>query len=65
MTNITQYYIHVIEIETGKVVKCMGPKPERLAEKIEYGVQINLAHERFYTDLVSEDEHEEHNQEEE
>lgn len=58
--NIIQYYVHIIEHETGTVVKCMGPTYESRAEKIERGVQINLCHERYYTDLMSEDDHEEH-----
>jgi hypothetical protein len=61
----TQYYIHIIEFETGKIVKCMGPTYERRAEKIERGVLINLNREAYGTVLVSEDEHEEHEEEEE
>jgi len=45
------YYIDIIESETGKIHQTMGPKPQRQAEKIEDGININLNHEKFHTEL--------------
>ena len=41
------YYVRIIEDETGKVEKEMGPMSERKADRVESGVLINLNHERF------------------
>lgn len=41
--------IEVVEFETGKVVKTLGPMDDRTAEKCDDGMQRNLNHEMFYT----------------
>lgn len=58
-----QYYIHIVETETGEIANCIGPTSEHNAEKVERGVLVNLNHEAYYTDMVSEEEHREHGNE--
>lgn len=41
------YYVRIIDLETGAVEKEMGPMSERRAEKVADGVSINLDHDRF------------------
>lgn len=43
------WFVEVIDGVTGKVEKKLGPMPERKAEKVEDGLNINLNHERYYT----------------
>lgn len=48
-----EYVVEVLEIETNKVVKTMGPvSSERRAEKVDDGLNINLNHNEFYTQIV-------------
>lgn len=42
------HYVEVVETQTEKVVKRLGPMSERKAEKVERGLEINLNHQRFY-----------------
>ena len=47
--------VDIISKETHEVitrVHLRPPKGERMANKTEDGININLDHERFYTDLV-------------
>lgn len=46
-----QFYVEVVNSETGEVVNTLGPAPERKADKIEDGVNINLNHEKYHTRL--------------
>ena len=47
------WVVRIIEYETRKVVKTFKPEAtERAAERLDRGVNINLDHERFYTDVV-------------
>ena len=57
MTNsrALQYFVEVRKIATDEVIKRMGPHSERSAERIERGVSVNLNHEEFYTEIVSND----------
>ena len=43
--------VQVIETETGEVVRDIGPVAVNRAERIQRGVEINLNHERFHTDI--------------
>lgn len=48
-------YVEVVEYETEKVVKRLGPMSPWKAGKVDDGLNINLNHERFYTRLVEAD----------
>lgn len=50
-----KYFIEIVETETDEVVERMGPHPERTAEKIERGANINLNHEDYHTRIVEEE----------
>ena len=55
MTRITQYYVDVIETATGNTVQSIGPTySRRSAEQVERGVNINLNHEKFHTEVREE-----------
>lgn len=47
--------IEVVEFDTGKVVKTLGPMGDRNAEKCDDGMQHNLNHQRFFTRIVEAD----------
>lgn len=49
-----QHFVEIVEVDTGKVVKRMGPHPERAAERIEAGVLINLNHDAYFVRTVPE-----------
>jgi hypothetical protein len=50
---IKEFYVEVVDYDTGKVVERMGPmQSERRAEKVERGVAINLNVDRFYVRIV-------------
>jgi hypothetical protein len=49
---MAEYYIEIVEYGTGEVIKRMGPKPERFADRIERGANINLNHDKYYTRQV-------------
>lgn len=47
-----QYYIKIVSYESGETVKEIGPyASERSADRGEAGVNVNLDHERFYTEI--------------
>jgi hypothetical protein len=53
----TKYFVEIIEDETGAVekrIECSGS--ERMAEKVQRGVEINLNHEDYSTRIVKEEE---------
>jgi len=55
----SEWYVHIVEIESGKTEKKIGPSySERDAERVERGVNINLDHERYFTCIRSEEEQE-------
>ena len=39
-----QYFVEIIETGSGKTVEKYGPKSERMAERMERGISINLNH---------------------
>jgi hypothetical protein len=48
-----EFYVVVVETETGAVVKRLGPlASERQADRVDDGVMRNLNHERFHTEVV-------------
>ena len=49
-----QWFVEVIEYDTEKVVKKLGPMSEKKAEKVERGLNINLDQERFFTVITEE-----------
>ena len=51
-----KWYVQIVEYETDKVVKQMGPFPEKWAEKMDRGANINLNHENYYTKIMGESE---------
>ena len=53
---MADFYIEIIECDSGNVVERIGPVgTERMAERVEDGVLINLDHEHFETRIVTED----------
>ena len=46
--------VEIVSRETEQAVKVMRYDTERLAEKAERGVEVNLDHERYYTRIVLE-----------
>jgi hypothetical protein len=48
------WFVEIVDSETDKVVKRMGPMSERKAEKVERGAEINLDHEHFFVRVVGE-----------
>ncbi len=50
---MTERWVIIVDDETEKVEKMLGPYAnERMAEKADNGVNINLNHERFTTRIV-------------
>lgn len=49
MPNPVLYVIEVVETKTGEVVKTFGPHLDRMCDRLENGVNINLDHDRFFT----------------
>jgi hypothetical protein len=48
-----KWIVQVIDIESGEVVRASDAfNLERKAEKVEAGVNINLNHDAFYTQIV-------------
>ena len=50
------HYVEIIRRSDAKCIKRMGPLTERSAERVESGVNINLDHEGYFTELVESDE---------
>jgi hypothetical protein len=46
------FYVEIVELATNKIEKRMGPMPERKAERVMGGVDINLDNERFISRIV-------------
>jgi hypothetical protein len=49
------YFVEIVKHVSLEVVKRMGPMPERKADKVDAGVNINLNHEEYYTRIVNKD----------
>lgn len=48
-----RYLVEVVDLETSKIVKTLGPySSERQAERADDGVQHNLNHEAYFTQIV-------------
>lgn len=45
-------YVEVRESGTGAVVTRLGPMSARKAEKVERGLEIQMDHDRYYTETV-------------
>lgn len=53
MPKLVEFYVEIVDMDTDEVVEKLGPYTnERLAEKVENGVNINLNHEKFFTRRV-------------
>ena len=48
-----KHYVNVIEIETGIVVQAIKCRSESAAVRVERGVQINLNHDKFFTEMIT------------
>lgn len=49
-----EFYVEIAEKKTHKVIEKIGPySSERMAEKSERGVNINLNHDEYYTDVTT------------
>ena len=49
------YYVEIVEYDTAKAVKSMGPFSEHRADKVDNGANINLNHNEFFTQIVQRD----------
>lgn len=45
--------VRIIELKTGNIVKEIEAGLERDAERVERGLNINLNHNKFYTEIVA------------
>lgn len=45
------YKVNVIDARTGEVVKTMETVTKRAAERIENGLNINMNHDHYYTEI--------------
>ena len=52
MANNTEWFVEIVEDETGAVIKEIACTSARSAERVEDGVNINLDHARFTTRIV-------------
>lgn len=52
----TIYIVEIIRAEDGTVVKSMTAHSEHQAQRIDAGVNINLNHEEYYTQIREEQE---------
>jgi len=52
MADMKMFHVEIVRFKDKKVVKRMGPLPERQAERVDDGANINLNHEEYYTRLV-------------
>lgn len=48
---MTQFKVKVIETETGKVVKEMTASSQRQADRLDDGLNINLNHATYHTEV--------------
>lgn len=46
-----QYEVRVIKDATGEVVKTLGPSSYRMCERMQRGVEINLNHNEYSTEI--------------
>lgn len=46
-----EYEVQIIDADTDKVIDAIPAKTEHSAERIERGVNINLNHEKYYTQI--------------
>lgn len=53
----TGFRVEVVEYATQKVVKTLKAESERMAERLDSGVNRNLDHTRFYTRIKEEARH--------
>lgn len=49
-----EYFVEIVNFETGEVSRRMGPMSERRADKVADGASINMDHERFFVRVVNE-----------
>ncbi len=47
-----EYYVEIYRKSDGEIQERMGPMPERRAERVESGANINLNHENYATRMV-------------
>jgi hypothetical protein len=55
---MTIYQVQIIRAEDGTVTKAMETSSKKMAERLEDGVNINLNHEEYYTQIVEVEEKE-------
>ena len=53
MSGDQKHFVNVIEIETGIVVRSIKCINENTADRVERGVQINLNHDKFFTEIIT------------
>jgi hypothetical protein len=46
------WFVEVVARKGKKVVKCLGPMSDARAEKVARGVEINMNHDDYYTQVV-------------
>ena len=46
-----EWYVYIIETESGNVIDEMGPMYEREAEQVRRGISINLNYDEYHIDV--------------
>ena len=49
---MSNYYVRVIETETGEEIKNLGPMSEGKADKVELGLLRNMNRDKFHTAIT-------------
>ena len=52
MSTAALYLVHIVDRKSGEIVETMTSTDARGADKLERGVNINLDHARYYTNVV-------------
>ena len=52
MSQYEKYELQVISFENGEVIKRIPCNGKRMADKADAGMNINLNHDEYYTDVV-------------
>jgi hypothetical protein len=51
------FSVNIIEIETDSLIETIPAPSERAAERIERGININLNHDKYYTEIKEQENH--------
>jgi hypothetical protein len=49
-----EVFVEIVKRQGAEVIKRMGPMPERRAERVKRGAEINLNHDDYYVRITGE-----------